>query len=118
MASQAGGRIVMGEGPRMFYHALAVMPEWAPPHENHILYSKGVLTTVSYAENLISYYSPGANGTEYLSLNFQPSQVILNGVALSSGEGIRKNNYAVKSLGNGNYYIIITRKTAGSVIIK
>ena len=39
-----------GEGPRMFYHALAAMPEWAPPHENHILYSTDVIEKCLYTE--------------------------------------------------------------------
>lgn len=35
--------------PRMFYHAFAALPEWAPLREDHILYSYGVLTSVQYA---------------------------------------------------------------------
>ena len=37
-----------GECPRMFYHVFAAMPEWAPPGENHILYSEGVLKNIKY----------------------------------------------------------------------
>jgi len=43
-----------GEGPRMFYHAFAAMPEWAPPNQNHILYSAGVLRDVRYSDNQVS----------------------------------------------------------------
>ncbi len=39
-----------GEGPRMFYQALAAVPEWAPSGENHILYSTDVLKDVEYGK--------------------------------------------------------------------
>jgi len=38
-----------GECPRMFYHAFAAVPEWAPPHENHILYFD-VFTSLNRSE--------------------------------------------------------------------
>ena len=63
-----------GEGPRMFYHALAAVPEWAPAGENHILYSEGVLKNVSYGNNSVQY-TPANNGLEYLKLSFKPSTI-------------------------------------------
>ena len=51
-----------GECPRMFYHAFAAVPEWAPPGENHILYSEGVLKDVSYAAGKYNTLPPMGQG--------------------------------------------------------
>ena len=63
-----------GECPRMFYHAFAAVPEWAPPREDHILYSEGILKDVQYAEKQVKYTAAADNGVEYLRLSFKPGQ--------------------------------------------
>src|SRR5664279_5636275 len=73
-----------GKGPRMFYHALATIPEWAPPEENHILYSAVILKDVSYKKNRVSY-SFDNNGTAFLRISFKPSSVKLNGAVIKAG---------------------------------
>lgn len=105
-----------GEGPRMFYHALAAIPEWAPPQENHILYAQGILKNVSYAAHTIQYTATDETGTEFLRLSFRPRKISLNGkpVALQN----KKNGYTIKSLGNGDYAVTISRKDAGRIIIE
>jgi hypothetical protein len=100
-----------GEGPRMFYHALAAIPEWAPPGENHILYSKDILKNVVYGENKISYDSPDQDGTEFLRISFKPSSIKVNAVAVKTG-------IEVKSLDSGDYYLVFRRTSAGSITIE
>ena len=68
-----------GEGPRMFYHALAAVPEWAPERENHILYSGSILKDVSYQPMQVSYTPADNSGVEYLSLQFLPKKIALAG---------------------------------------
>jgi hypothetical protein len=67
----------------MFYPALAGVPEWAPPGENHILYSDAVLKDVSYAPKRVQYTSTQKAGTEYLRLAFRPTRIALAGADLS-----------------------------------
>ena len=55
MVSDIGGLTAYGEGPRMFFYGFKAVPEWAPPSENHILYSKSVLKNVSYSPGLVRY---------------------------------------------------------------
>ena len=74
-----------GEGPRMFYHALAAIPEWAPPGENHILYSKGILKDVSYQAQKIQYTATDKAGIEYFRLAFKPVKITLNGIEIPRG---------------------------------
>jgi hypothetical protein len=107
-----------GEGPRMFYHALAFVPEWAPPHENHILYSKEVLKNVSYGENKIRYTVTVPGDAEFLKLSFKPKSVSLNGEIFSAGNQASKEGYIVKPLDNGDYWLMIRSLRAGNILIE
>ncbi len=99
-----------GEGPRMFYHALAAIPEWAPPHENHILYSTTILKDVVYAHNSIRYQAVVPEGLEYFRVSFQPKNIKVNGLPVK--------NYQIRSLGQGDYAMTLKRTIAGTVAIE
>ncbi len=101
-----------GEGPRMFYHALAAVPEWAPKGENHILYSKYVLKNVNYKQNSIVYETTESDDIEYLRLRFRPSQIRVNGNQISS------EHFSIKPLGKGDYFIVINSTAPGRMTIK
>ncbi|HZK64151.1 MAG TPA: hypothetical protein VFC34_08405, partial [Puia sp.] len=107
-----------GEGPRMFYHALAAVPEWAPPGENHILYSADVLTDVSYEKNKVDYRATGGPGQEFFRLAFKPSVIRVNGSAISPEDHLVKEGYTLRPLGNGDYALIIKRSASGPVSVE
>jgi hypothetical protein len=107
-----------GEGPRMFYHALAAVPEWAPPGENHILYAEDVLKDVSYEKKKVEYRTTNHSGTEFLRVCFKPSVVRVNGVIISRENHLLKEGYTLKPLGNGDYSVVIRRSTAGLVSVE
>lgn len=112
-----------GEGPRMFYHVFAGIPEFAPPRENHILYSYGVLKDVSYGTKNVQYTATKPNDAEFLRLAFKPTSITLNGVdmpLLSSGTDINKSahGYSLRSLDGGDYAVEIKRIKPGRIIIK
>ncbi|MBN1559344.1 CehA/McbA family metallohydrolase [candidate division KSB1 bacterium] len=106
-----------GECPRMFYFAFAGVPEWAPPRENHILYSEGILKNVEYADNRVHYYATNDGGVEYLRLAFEPALVTINGTPVKPAEFLKSDSYTLKSLGGGDYSMIIKRSAAGDVVI-
>lgn len=106
-----------GEGPRMFYHALAAVPEWAPPGENHILYSKGVLKNISYQSQGIQYTATDETGIEYIKLAFKPAKITLNGNVILNVSNIGEQGYTLKHLQNGDYAVNIKRIYAGDVVI-
>jgi len=106
-----------GECPRMFYHAFAGIPEWAPPQENHILYSEGILRDVQYGTNEIKYTAATGNGTEYLRLAFNPAKVSINGTPLSMGKELKPDTYSIRDLGNGDYSVTIMHRNAGNLLI-
>jgi hypothetical protein len=106
-----------GECPRMFYHAFAGVPEWAPPGENHILYSEGILNKVVYAEDRVKYHATTGEGIEYLRLTFLPQTVTLNGSKLACSRELKPDTYTLKNLGRGDYSLVIKRTGAGVVVI-
>ena len=106
-----------GECPRMFYHAFAGIPEWAPPRENHILYSEGILTDVHYSSDQLRYSATAENGIEYLRLTYKPLMVTLNGKKISPSNTLNPDTYTVKDLGNGDYSVVIRRNHSGDVLV-
>ncbi len=107
-----------GECPRMFYQAFAGVPEWAPPAENHILYSEGILKDVEYRNKYVAYTATKKRDIEYLRLAFKPKTVTLDGNKLPLITKSIKEGYAIKSLGNGDYAVTINRSKVGMVVIK
>lgn len=107
-----------GECPRMFYHAFAAVPEWAPKRENHILYSEGILKRVSYGPKMVRYIVTKAKDTEFLRLAFKPSKTTLNGKKLSLISGGSREGYTISELGDGDYAMQIHHDKAGVVMVK
>jgi hypothetical protein len=106
-----------GEGPRMFYHALSGVPDWAPPGEDHILYSKDVLKDVVYGSNRVQYFAVGKTGIETLRLTFKPSRITVNGKKISERKDVLAKGYTVKALATGGYTVKINRAAEGKVDI-
>ncbi len=106
-----------GECPRMFYHAFAALPEWAPPHQDHILYSEVILRGVQYAEKQVTYTAAAGNGIEYLRLSFKPDKVTVDGNEILEGKIAELDKYQLKKLGNSDYALTIKHSKAGEVII-
>jgi hypothetical protein len=100
----------------MFYHIFAAVPEWAPPGEDHILYSEGILRDVSYAKNRVKFKAT-TPGTEYLRLSFKPSSVTLNGKLISKNSDPEPESYQMESLGRGDYAVSISHSNSCEVIV-
>jgi len=107
-----------GEGPRMFYHAFAGVPDWAPPREDHILYSTGVLKDVSYGKKRIEYTAAGGAGTDYLRLSFLPKGIRLGNAKIVRQAACTSECYTAKPLGQGDYAVTIRRAQAGRAVIR
>ncbi len=107
-----------GECPRMFYHAFAGVPEWAPPNEDHILYSEGILREVKYAEKTLMYTATTDNGIEYIRLSYKPDTITLNGRELSVSSTLKPGTFMIRKLGKGDYAVTILHTEAGNIIIK
>jgi hypothetical protein len=106
-----------GECPRMFYQAFAGVPEWAPPGEDHILYSEGILRDVKYAERNVKYTAATDNGVEFLRLSFKPHRVTINGKEIFAGKVLFPDTYLLRRLGKGDYSLILKHIGPGEVLI-
>ncbi len=106
-----------GECPRMFYQAFAGIPEWAPPGEDHILYSEGILKNVQYDEKQVKYTAAAANGVVYLRLSFRPDRVTINGKVIPVSRELIPDTFILKSLGKGDYALTIKHTKPCDVLI-
>ncbi len=106
-----------GECPRMFYQTFAGIPEWAPPREDHILYSAGILKSVQYANKKIKYSATAGNSVEYLRLSFKPGRITINGKEISAGKFLVPDSYLLKKLGKGDYALTVKHSKPCEVLI-
>jgi len=106
-----------GECPRMFYQAFAGVPEWAPPQENHILYSEGIIKNVQYNKRQVKYTAATGNGIEYLRLAFKPEKVTIDGEVISRSKSLNPDSYMLKNLGKGDYALTIKHSKPCDVIL-
>jgi len=107
-----------GEGPRMFYQAFAAIPQWAPLHENHILYSESVLKKVSYGNRTVGYAASERTGKEFIKLSFKPGNITLNGLPLTPRADGLKQGYILRPLGDGDFSLVIYRRQSGKIVIR
>ena len=106
-----------GECPRMFYQAFAGVPEWAPPREDHILYSECILKDVHYGEKQIMYSAAAANGVVFLRLSFSPDRVTINGKEIPVSRALIPDVYLLRKLGKGDYSLTIKHSKPCNVMI-
>jgi hypothetical protein len=106
-----------GECPRMFYHAFAAVPEWAPPGEDHILYSEGILKDVKYAERLIKYTASADNGIEFIRLSFKPVTITIDGERIIADKISKPDAYLIRKIGNGDYFLKVSHSKSCRVEI-
>jgi hypothetical protein len=106
-----------GEGPRMFFYGFMAVPEWAPPSEDHILYSVSILKNVSYSLGRVQYTPTNNAGIEYLRLSFLPATITVNGVSLALRSDLNAEGYTVRDLGGGDYVVNIRRARSGDVVV-
>ena len=107
-----------GEGPRMTYYAFSAVPEWCPPGENHIVYSRAILKDVIYEIDNVQYTTVEDEGTEFLRLAFKPAEITVNGVVIPPRADQSREGYTSRDLGNGDCAVNITRRRAGHVKVK
>jgi len=100
----------------MFYQAFAGVPEWAPPYENHILYSAGVVKNVRYEPGKVRYTCTLANSTEYLRLAFKPSFITVDGRKILPGTS-DSDSYTIRKLGQTDYAVTIRHQNESVIDI-
>ena len=80
------------DGPRRLMDAFWAVPEWAPADESHLLGSSSVVTHIAYGRGSVTYSTFDPHSVDVLRLDFAPSSIMADGVAMQSrpkldGEG-------------------------------
>jgi len=89
---------------RSFNWAMALLPETAPKHENHLLASSSVVRSVSYARDRVSYTTFADSADDVLRLRFRPATVI-------------GGTFTVEPAGGGDYVVRIRHEHARRITV-
>jgi hypothetical protein len=106
-----------GDYIRHFVVAMAAIPEWAPPRENHLLRSTSVVSHVDYAPDRVSWTTFDADATETLRLVSRPVLVTAGGVTLSEQETLDDEGYVVQPFASGDVVVRVHHTTPGEVVV-
>ncbi len=77
-----------GDYIRHFMAGLGSVPEWAPPHQDHLDRSASVLQNVSYRPGDITYSTFDSDAAEVLRLSFSPKHILADGKELARRDGL------------------------------
>jgi hypothetical protein len=95
--------------------AMAAVPEWAPPGEDHLLGSTSVVQHVSYERRHVSYRTFDASGEETLRLTFTPTAVTADGVPLPQRADLQAQGFTWNA---ASRVLRIRRDTARDVVVR
>jgi len=105
-----------GDYVRHFLAAMAAVPEWAPPGENHLLSSTSVIRAIDYGADAIRYTPFDATSREVLRLSRPPLQVCVGGKRLGSTPN-GSDGFQLRRLDSGDYSLTVQHSRAGEVVI-
>jgi len=109
-----------GDYTRHFLRGMAAVPEWAPADEDHLLESRSVVRSVTYARHEVAYRSFDESSTEMLRLRRLPSFVRAGGKALSCVSDLQKakEGYSVQAVSAGGYVVRVKHQRSGEIRIQ
>ena len=100
-----------------FLAGMGALPEWAPPHESHLLQSSSVITEIDYGSGRVAYRTFDRGSTEELRLTFKPILVSADGRALPLRSDLAGAGYTVDALPGGDWLLRVRHQDAPSVAI-
>ena len=87
-----------GEATRMYYYAMAAVPDWAPPDLNHLLRSSSVVNSISYSSDRITYATCDSAAMELFRLTRTPTLVIAGGLAIPYLDSLSRQGWTFDKL--------------------
>ena len=106
-----------GDYTRQFLNAMAAVPEWAPPHESHLLRSTSIVTRVAYLLDRVEWTSFERGATETLRLPARPTSVSAAGVRLAERNDVNGEGYFVRALASGDVVVQVHHGSRGPVVV-
>jgi hypothetical protein len=99
-----------GDYIRHFLVAMAAVPEWAPPNEDHLLRSTSIVSRVDYRPGQVTWTTFDADAEDTLRLAFRPEGVRVNGVSIPRRDTLTASDtigYTERPLGSGDFLLRI-----------
>ncbi len=107
-----------GDYIRHFLIAMAAVPEWAPEHEDHLLRSRSVVTSVDYAQRArVAWTTFDGDSTETLRLARPPTSVTAGSTPLAERGDLAGPGYVVRMLPSGDAVVRVRHTVAGPVVV-
>jgi len=95
---------------------MAVVPEWAPANENHLLKSTLVVQKIKYTPKNIAYKTYDESAKEVLRLAAKPVTILVNGILINEIKNEDNEGWVWQSLEVGGVCRINHSKGAEVVI--
>jgi hypothetical protein len=106
-----------GDYIRHFVVAMGAVPEWAPPHEDHLLRSSSVVTRLERGGDALELSTFDSAGDEVLRLSHVPKSISLDGRALERTEDRHAEGFVVEPLG-GDVVVRVHRERGRTLIVR
>jgi hypothetical protein len=106
-----------GDYVRNYMWALGAVPAFAPKGENHLLHSSSPVQKVSYGQQAVTYRTFDPQATEALRLNFKPTRVLADDVALVLRNDLNGEGYTVQPLEAGDCVVRVRHLGSNQVSI-
>lgn len=106
-----------GDYVRHFIWAMAAIPEIAPKHQDHLLRSSSVVTSVEYAADEVKYATFDVESNEVLRLSFKPAHVSAGAKDLELRTDLKQAGYTIIPIGEGDFVIRVRHSASNSIRI-
>jgi hypothetical protein len=106
-----------GDYIRHFVVAMAAVPEWAPPRENHLLRSTSVVNHVDYGADRVAWTTFDEDSTETLRMVSRPETATAGGRELRERDALDGEGYTVQPLASGDLVVRVHHTKAGEVVV-
>ncbi len=105
-----------GDYIRHFLVAMAAVPDWAPPGEDHLLRSSSIAATIEYTPDRVEWTTFDDAATDTLRVTFEPTLVTAGGKSLPRRARLDGDGYTEQPLDSGGYLVRV-RHGANAVIV-
>ncbi len=103
---------------RHFLVAMAAVPEWAPPREDHLVRSTSVMTRVAYEAGRVDWATFDADAVDTLRLAAPPLAVLVDGAAIAMRTALAADTYTVRPLSSGGVVVRVHHSTGSRVTVQ
>lgn len=105
-----------GDYIRHFLVAMAAVPDWAPPRQDHLLRSTSIVREIEYSQGRVRWRTFDPQADETLRLTFRPASVVVEGTTLGERKVLDAEGYSERALATGGFLVRV-RHTRGTHVV-